>query len=122
MATKPMLVLGMMSGTSADGIDVALARISGAPPKLNARLLGHSSVKFPEALRKEILRVAEQHPVAAGDLSQLNFRLGELFADAALTACRKFRVSPKRVSLIGSHGQTIFHQGRPISFFGSPTA
>src|SRR5437899_8009495 len=117
-----MLVLGMMSGTSADGIDVALARISGRPPSLNARLLGHASVKFPPALRKEILRVAEQHAITAGELSQLNFRLGEVFADAALAACRKFRVSPRRISLIGSHGQTIFHQGRPIPFFGSLTA
>jgi len=117
-----MLVLGMMSGTSADGIDVALARISGAPPNLNAKLFDHSSVKFPEALRKEILRVAEQGPISAGELSQLNFRLGGLFADGALAACRKFRVSPRSISLIGSHGQTIFHQGRPVPFFGSPTA
>ncbi len=117
-----MLVLGMMSGTSADGIDVALARISGAPPNLNAKLLGHSSVKFPEALRKEILRVAEQRPISAGELSQLNFRLGEVFGDAALAACRKFRVSPRRIALIGSHGQTIFHQGKPVKFLGKPMA
>jgi anhydro-N-acetylmuramic acid kinase len=116
-----MLVLGLMSGTSADGIDVTLARISGAPPNLNTKLLGHTSVKFPPALRKEILRVAEQHPITAGALSQLNFRLGELFADAALSACRRFRVSPKRISLIGSHGQTIFHQGKPVNFLGRPT-
>lgn len=117
-----MLVLGMMSGTSADGIDVALARISGAPPKLNAKLLKHTAVKFPPALRKEILRVAEQHAITAGELSQLNFRLGELFAEAALAACRKFKVSPKKIALIGSHGQTIFHQGRAVAYFGSPTA
>ena len=122
MASKSMLVLGLMSGTSADGIDVALARISGAPPHLNARLLGHTSSKFPPALRKEILRVAEQHPISAGELSQLNFRLGEVFADAALAACRKFRVSPKRIALIGSHGQTIFHQGKPAPYFGHRTA
>jgi len=117
-----MLVLGMMSGTSADGIEVALARISGAPPKLNAKLLGHTSVKFPPALRKEILRAAEQQPITAGVLSQLNFRLGEVFADAALAACRQFRMRPSRIALIGSHGQTIFHQGRSVPFFGSPTA
>jgi anhydro-N-acetylmuramic acid kinase len=122
MNEKPMLVLGMMSGTSADGIDVALARISGAPPNLNAMLLGHTSVKFPAALRKEILRVAEQHSITAGALSQLNFRLGELFADAALAACRKFRIPPKKMALIGSHGQTIFHQGKPVDFLGRPTA
>ena len=117
-----MLVLGMMSGTSADGIDVVLARISGAPPNLNAKLLGHTSIKFSPALRKEILRVAEQHPITAGTLGQLNFRLGELFADAAIAACRKFRILPLKIALIGSHGQTIFHRGRPIPFFGSPTA
>jgi anhydro-N-acetylmuramic acid kinase len=117
-----MLVLGLMSGTSADGIDVALARISGAPPNLNAKLLGHTSVKFPSAVRKEILRVAEQHSITAGTLSQLNFRLGELFADAALAACRKFRIPVKKIALIGSHGQTIFHQGSPIPYFGSRTA
>jgi len=122
MSQKPMLVLGLMSGTSADGIDVALARISGAPPNLNAMLLGHASVKFPSALRMEILRVAEQHPITAGALSQLNFRLGELFAEAAIAACHKFRVAPRRISLIGSHGQTIFHQGNPANFLGRPTA
>src|SRR4030088_312366 len=122
MTGKPMLILGMMSGTSADGIDVALARISGAPPNLGAKLLGHTSVKFPSALRKEILRVAEQHDISAGQLSQLNFRLGELFAAAALSACRQFRLAPSSIGLIGSHGQTIFHQGRPIPYFGSPTA
>jgi anhydro-N-acetylmuramic acid kinase len=111
-----------MSGTSADGIDVALARISGARPDLHAQILGHTSSKFPAPLQKEILRVAEQRPITAGELSQLNFRLGEVFADAALLACRKFRVSPKRIALIGSHGQTIFHQGTPAPYFGRATA
>ena len=92
-----MLVLGLMSGTSADGIDVALARISGAAPNLNAKLLDQTSFEFPHPLRKEILRVAEQQPISAGDLSQLNFRLGGIFADAALAACGRFRVSPRRV-------------------------
>jgi len=122
MSEKPMLVLGMMSGTSADGIDVALARISGAPPKVKAKLLGNTPVKLPAALRMEILRVAEQRPVTAGALSQLNFRLGELLASAVLTACRHFEMSPSKIDLLGSHGQTIFHEGRPIPYFGSPTA
>jgi anhydro-N-acetylmuramic acid kinase len=122
MTRKSSLVLGLMSGTSADAIDVALARISGAPPHLNAKLLSHTSISFPPRLRKEILRVAEQQPISAGDLSQLNFRLGEAFADAALTACRRFRVAPKKIALIGSHGQTIFHQGRPVPYLGRPTA
>jgi anhydro-N-acetylmuramic acid kinase len=112
----------MMSGTSADGIDVALARIGGAPPDLRARRLAHTAVKFPKAVRAEILRVAEQQKSTAGELSQLNFRLGQIFADAALAACRKFRVAPQRVALIGSHGQTIFHQGQPVNYLGSNVA
>jgi anhydro-N-acetylmuramic acid kinase len=111
-----------MSGTSADAIDVALARISGAPPHLNAKLLNHTSINFPPQLQKEILRAAEQQPISAGDLSQLNFRLGETFAEAALTACRRFRIAKKKVALIGSHGQTIFHQGQPVPYLGRKTA
>lgn len=122
MTSKPLLVLGLMSGTSADGIDVALARISGAPPRLDAKLLGHTSFQFPPMLRKEILRVAEQQPISAGELSQLNFRLGSIYADAVLAACRRFKVYPKRVDLIGNHGQTIFHQGKSTNYLGKPVA
>jgi anhydro-N-acetylmuramic acid kinase len=122
MAANSMLVLGLMSGTSADAIDVALARITDGPPNLDAQLLNHTTIRFPPAVRKEILRVAEQQPLTTGQLSQLNFRLGELFADAALTACRRFRIATKRIALIGSHGQTIFHQGRPVPYLGKPTA
>src|SRR5882724_11315259 len=122
MKSSPLLVLGLMSGTSADGIDVALAKISGAPPKLNAKLLNHTSINFRPSLRKEILRVAEQQPLSAGDLSQLNFRLGEVFAEAALAACQRFRIATKKIALIGSHGQTIFHRGQPTTYFGRPTA
>src|ERR1700676_441561 len=122
MKNKRMLVLGLMSGTSADGIDVALAQISGAPPRLNAKLFNHTAISFPPAVRKEILRVAEQQAISAGQLSQLNFRLGEIFAEAALSACRKFRVSLNRIALLGSHGQIIFHQGQPARYLGRPTA
>ncbi len=111
-----------MSGTSADGIDIALTKISGAPPALNAKLLNHTSVDFPPQVRKEILRIAEQTPVSAGELSQLNFRLGAIYAEAALTACTRFRVSPSKVAILGNHGQTIFHQGPPVRYLGRPTA
>src|SRR6202171_218512 len=122
MSKAPMLVLGLMSGTSADGIDVALARISGAPPNLHAKLLGHTSAKFPPAIRQEILRLAEQQPIAAGALSQLNFRWGHSSAPRAPPPCREFQVSPSKIALIGSHGQTIFHQGKPAAYFGSRIA
>jgi anhydro-N-acetylmuramic acid kinase len=122
MASKPMLVLGMMSGTSVDGIDVSLVRISGAPPNLQIKLLNHTAIPFQTAVRKEILRVAEQTPISSGELSQLHSRLGHIYADAALAACRKFRISPGKIDLIGNHGQTIFHQGVPVKFLGAKTA
>ena len=118
------LVLGLMSGTSVDGIDVALVRIAPSitANAAHARLDNFMSVPFPAAVRAEVLRVAEGTRVSTGDLSQLNFRLGQLFAEAALRACRKFRVAPARISLIGSHGQTVFHQGRPRRYFGASVA
>ena len=115
MPKNSMLVLGMMSGTSADGIDTALVKISGAPPNLKIRLLDHTSQNFPPGIRKEILRVAEQNPFTAGECSQLHARLGHIYAEAAMAACKKIRVSPGKVDLIGNHGQTVFHQGPSVS-------
>jgi anhydro-N-acetylmuramic acid kinase len=122
MASKPMLVLGMMSGTSADGIDATLVSISGAPPYLKIKLVGHVKENFPPEVRKMILRVAEQTPITPGDFSQLHARLGKLYARAALAACKKLKISPRRVDLIGNHGQTIFHQSAPVNFLGASTA
>ena len=118
------LVLGLMSGTSVDAIDVALVRIAPSITQnaAHARLENFATVPFPAAVRAEVLRVAEGARVTPGDISQLNFRLGRLFAEAALRACRKFRVPPRRISLIGSHGQTVFHQGRPSRFLGANVA
>ncbi len=87
-----MLVLGLMSGTSADGIDVALAKIAGAAPRIRAKLENFVSLPFPREIRAAVLRVAEGAPTTTGEISQLNFRLGELFAQAALKACRTFGV------------------------------
>ena len=117
-----MLVMGLMSGTSADGIDVALARVNGAPPRLRSELLAHATLPLHPALRKELLRIAEGGSCRAGEISQLNFRVGEEFAAAAIAACKRFRVRIANVDLIGSHGQTIFHQGNPMTFLGSKTA
>ncbi len=114
-----MLVLGLMSGTSADGIDVALVCISGSPSAPRAHLENFAAFPYPPAVRETVLRFANGDATSTREISQLNFRLGELFADAALRACRKFRISPRRVSLIGSHGQTLYHQGAPSPFLGA---
>jgi anhydro-N-acetylmuramic acid kinase len=114
-----MRVLGMMSGTSADGIDVALANISGAPPRLTAKLEGQYHRAFPKPVRAAILRLANGAPTTTAEISQLNFLLGEEFAAAAIAACAKWRVPLRKISLIGSHGQTIFHQGTPAKFLSA---
>jgi anhydro-N-acetylmuramic acid kinase len=116
---RAMRVLGMMSGTSADGIDVALARISGAPPSLSAKFEAHHHVRFPARVREEILRLANGAPTTTAEVSQLNVLLGEEFGAAAIAACKRWRVPLAKISLIGSHGQTIFHQGTRAKFLGS---
>jgi anhydro-N-acetylmuramic acid kinase len=120
----PRLALGLMSGTSVDGIDVALVRIAPSITEnaAHARLENFVAIPFPGAVRAEVLRIAEGERVSTADISQLNFRLGRIFGEAALRACRKFRIAPRRLSVIGSHGQTIFHQGRPSRFLGEPIA
>jgi len=117
-----MLVMGLMSGTSADGIDVALARVDGPPPRLRSELVVHATMPMNTAVRKEVLRIAEGGNCTAGEISQLNFRVGEEFAAAAIAACKKFHVQLAEVELIGSHGQTIFHQGSAVPFLGGKTA
>lgn len=119
LANRKMYVLGLMSGTSADGIDVALAEVSGDPPFLRAKLHDFASIAYPRRVRAAVLRLAEGEPTSTAEISQLNFLLGELFAEAAITACRRFGVPITRIDLIGSHGQTIYHQGQASSFLGT---
>ena len=114
-----MRVLGMMSGTSADGIDVALANVSGAPPSLVTKFEGHYHVPFPGYLRETILRLANGKATTTAEISELNFLLGEQLAKAAIRAARGWRVPLRNISLIGSHGQTVFHLGTAARFQGT---
>ncbi len=111
-----MLVIGLMNGTSADGIDAALVRISGAPPGLRAKLLAFHYQHLDPRVRAAILQLSNVGHTTTADISNLNFLLGELFARAALNLCKRARISPREVDLIGSHGQTVYHQGAPARF------
>ncbi len=117
---KEMLVMGMMSGTSADGIDTAIVRISGAPPALLAKLEAHHHASFEPKVREQILRLANGGATTTAEISRLDFVLGEEFARAAIAACAESRASAsKQIALIGSHGQTVFHQGSPARLIGA---
>jgi len=123
-----LIVAGIMSGTSADGIEVALVRISEPissrtgervkTPGVSARrfrLLGHASFAYPKRVRESVLSFMNAPAASVADLARLNFLLGELYADAVLATHRKFRT---RAELVGCHGQTLFHQGERQRYLG----
>jgi N-acetylmuramic acid 6-phosphate etherase len=104
-----MIVLGMISGTSADGIDAVIAEITGAPPALQWHLIKHHHTEFAPNLRAEILACVRPEHGTVDRLCALNFRLGEAFARAALDAIAAANLQTEQVDLIGSHGQTLWH-------------
>ena len=129
-----MIVAGIMSGTSADGIEVALVqisepagaskshlhakkvRLSGARiPSRQFSLLGHASFAYPKRVRDAVLSFMNAPAASVADLARLNFLLAELYADAVLATQRKFRT---RAELVGCHGQTLFHQGERQRYLG----
>jgi anhydro-N-acetylmuramic acid kinase len=112
-----MHIIGLMSGTAADGIDAVLCQIDGAPPQLHARILAALTVAHPPALRRRILDACAPGRVDA--LCALNFELGEAFAAAALEVLRHAKLTPADVDLIASHGQTVWHEVLPEGSVGS---
>jgi anhydro-N-acetylmuramic acid kinase len=109
-----MIVAGVMSGTSADGIDVALVRLLGRGFRTRIELLAHRHFPFPAAVRRTILGVMNgAAPVS--DLARLNFLLGELYAQAVQETQLGAGLG---CELVGCHGQTIYHQGEPALHLG----
>jgi anhydro-N-acetylmuramic acid kinase len=119
-----VIVAGVMSGTSADGIDVALVRIANRPPagdfRTGLELLGHEHFPYPRAVRTAVLGAMNAGRASVADLSRLNFLLAELYAEAVLRAQKNTRV--RRLDLVGCHGQTIYHQGDPANYCGKRIA
>lgn len=115
-----MIVAGVMSGTSADGINVALVRIQtrrGASGK--PALIGHAEYPYAVNIRRAVLAAMNAQSASVADLSRLNFLLGELYADAVLATQKRFRV---KADLVGCHGQTIYHQGESAPYLGRRVA
>jgi anhydro-N-acetylmuramic acid kinase len=117
-AVKSMVVAGVMSGTSADGIDVAVCRISptrvnGSAPRV--KLLGHFGAAYSKGLRAAVLEAMDAQAIPVAELSRLNWRLGEVYADAVTKAQEMCGV---KVGLVGCHGQTVYHQGAEEKYLG----
>jgi anhydro-N-acetylmuramic acid kinase len=111
-----LIVAGVMSGTSADGVDVAFVRLRGLGSYLHFELLGHHHLDYPKQLRQAVLAAMNAGKTSVAELSQLNFRLGEFYAEAVLLARKKTRAP--MVDLVGCHGQTIYHQGEAAPYLG----
>ncbi len=115
MKPKAMTVAGVMSGTSADGIDVALVRI--APGRMRPRvvLVAHEAFPYPAVLRKAVLAAMNAASTSTAELARLNWRLGIAYAEAVRATAERHSV---QVDLVGCHGQTLYHQARPVWYAG----
>ncbi|MEO6803263.1 MAG: anhydro-N-acetylmuramic acid kinase [Granulicella sp.] len=115
---KNMIVAGVMSGTSADGVDVAICRITSAREEDDAphvKLLGHASFPYPKAVRAAVLAAMDAKTISVAELSRLNWRLGEIYAECIEKTAAQLAAKP---ALAGCHGQTIYHQGAPAKYLG----
>jgi anhydro-N-acetylmuramic acid kinase len=110
-----MIVAGVMSGTSADGVDVALCRIGPGADSPRVRLLGMKSFAYPKAVRTELLALMAGEARSAADLGRLNWRLGGIYAECVAAAAKELGVKPV---LVGCHGQTIHHEAAATGFLG----
>jgi anhydro-N-acetylmuramic acid kinase len=116
----------MMSGTSLDGIDVAIVDIQGRPrggrlASLCFECAAFHSIPYPKNVRAALLGVSNTMTHTAA-ISRLNFLLGELYAEALIETCRRKRIPLRTVDLIGMHGQTIYHEGDPAEYLGRKVA
>ena len=112
---QAMIVAGIMSGTSADGIDVAIVRI--APAKLRPRLtlLAHEAFSYPAALRRTVLAAMNAASTSTAELARLNWRLGLAYAEAVEATVKRHKL---KLDLVGCHGQTLYHQARAETYAG----
>jgi 1,6-anhydro-N-acetylmuramate kinase len=101
-----------MSGTSMDGIDAALVRISGPATQPRVRLVAFETMPYPDTVRQRLLAIAGGAETTAEEIDQFHTTLGAAFGEAAVRVCHRGHVKPERLFAVGSHGQTIHHSGR----------
>ncbi|MFS0784729.1 anhydro-N-acetylmuramic acid kinase AnmK [Bacillus sp. 1P06AnD] len=105
-----MFIVGLMSGTSLDGVDAALVEIDGSGEQTKVNVVSFLNHSIPDSIRKEILQSISLSSSNVQLICSLNFKLGKLFAEAVKKVCQQAGLPLKKLSLIGSHGQTIYHQ------------
>ncbi|MBL8004490.1 MAG: anhydro-N-acetylmuramic acid kinase [Candidatus Kapabacteria bacterium] len=110
---KPRIVLGIMTGTSFDGIDLAVASISKTNNTLLFKTLAHSIVEYPKELQKYFSQITSQNHTSVSDISSFNFLHPHCVAEAINSFIRSEEIP--QIELIGYHGQTIWHQPTSIS-------
>jgi anhydro-N-acetylmuramic acid kinase len=115
MKAKTMTVAGIMSGTSADGIDVALVEITPGKSRPGLKLVAHEGFKFPAPLRRAVLAAMNAESTSTAELARLNWRLGMAYAEAVSATLKRH---PMKLDLIGCHGQTLYHQSRATAYAG----
>ncbi len=103
-------VVGLMSGTSVDGVDAATCEVSGSGQGTCVRLLHADTYPYPPEVRAEVLAVSAPPAGTVDRVCRLHYVLGEVFAQAALLSLVAAGLEPEQVHLIASHGQTIHHQ------------
>ncbi|MEH2989815.1 anhydro-N-acetylmuramic acid kinase AnmK [Bacillus paranthracis] len=108
-----MYIAGVMSGTSLDGIDVALVRIEGSGVDSKVKLIHFTTVPFCNDIKSEIQQALSIENSNVQLICSLNFKLGLCFANAVKEVCKEANFSLEQLDLIGSHGQTIYHQPKP---------
>ena len=106
-------IIGLMSGTSADGITTALAEVTGTGETAKIRLQAYETYPYPEKVRSLLFKLFEPGASTIRDLCEMNFVVGECFADAVLRFMGDRGLCVGDVDVVGSHGQTVWHQ--PVS-------
>ena len=115
---KEKTAIGLMSGTSVDGIDAVLLTITGSGLDTHITERAFLTVPYLQEVRQRLLALASGSFGGSEELSAMNVYLGELFADACFAVCKKAKVDISTVDFIGSHGHTVFHAPNERCYFG----